>query len=64
MASCRRCLGLGGVENTTEKKCFGESDRKALLKIIKLYVKPGSITHTDLWKAYFFENLRFSIYSH
>ncbi|KAF0365727.1 Transposase, ISXO2-like domain-containing protein [Gigaspora margarita] len=44
------------VERTKEKKCFFvlTKDREAstLRKIIKQYVRPRSIVHTDHWKGY------------
>lgn len=47
---------LGGVEITDERRLFlvpvQRRDARTLLKIIKKYVAPGSIIHTDCWRAY------------
>jgi transposase-like protein len=47
---------LGGVERTEERRLFVESvpDRTAatLLEVIERRVLPGSVIHTDMWRAY------------
>lgn len=47
---------VGGVERTEERKMFLVSvpDRckDTLHLILKNFIKPGSIIHTDMWKGY------------
>jgi transposase-like protein len=47
---------IGGVERSEERKIFAEvvQERSAstLLDVIVRHVKPGTIIHTDMWKAY------------
>lgn len=47
---------FGGVERTKERRMFAITvpDRKAatLLPLIEHYIAPGSIIHSDCWKAY------------
>ena len=47
---------LGGVERTPERKVFlkvvEQRGAGTLLPIILQHVAPGSVIHTDLWRAY------------
>ncbi|OAD80324.1 hypothetical protein PHYBLDRAFT_137880 [Phycomyces blakesleeanus NRRL 1555(-)] len=47
---------LGGIEKTAERKTFlvtvFQRDAATLLQVIKKYVKPNSIIHTNCWAAY------------
>jgi IS1 family transposase len=47
---------IGGVERTTQKKCFFEvvkdRDVRTMRRVIRKHVKPGSIVHTDHWRGY------------
>lgn len=47
---------VAGIERTPEKKCFAieveARDAPTMHRIISSYVRPGSIIHTDMWKAY------------
>lgn len=47
---------LGGVERTQEKRTFfvpvETRNAATLLPIIARHVLPGSVVHTDLWRAY------------
>ncbi|OAD66961.1 hypothetical protein PHYBLDRAFT_151900 [Phycomyces blakesleeanus NRRL 1555(-)] len=46
----------GGIEKIAERKTFlvtvPQRDAATLLQVIKQYVKPNSIIHTDCWAAY------------
>jgi len=47
---------FGGVERTQERKFFAvrvpDRSRQTLEDLITRYIKPGSIIHSDCWKAY------------
>jgi transposase-like protein len=47
---------LGGVERTNEKKCFlkvvEQRDARTITRIVRKYVKRGSIVYTDMWRGY------------
>ena len=47
---------IGGVEKTSEKRCFLKKVKKrdwdTIQKVIKRYVKKGSIVGTDCWPGY------------
>lgn len=47
---------VGGVERTPERKCFmmtiPNRNAETMKNIITNHVLPGSIIHTDFWRAY------------
>lgn len=47
---------IGGVERTPERRVFAEvvenRDANTLLEVVRRRVAPGSIVHSDLWRAY------------
>ena len=47
---------IGGIENTSEKKCFlvkvEKHDEETIKKILKTHVRKGSIVRTDCWRGY------------
>ena len=47
---------IGGIENTSEKKCFlvkvEKRDEETIKKILKTHVRKGSIVRTDCWRGY------------
>src|SRR5690242_4479546 len=47
---------IGGIEKTTEKRCFlvkvQKRDEKTIKEIIEKYIEKGSIVHTDCWRGY------------
>ena len=57
---------IGGIENTSEKKCFlvkvEKRDEETIKKILKTYVRKGSIVRTDCWRGYL--NIEEELYVH
>ena len=47
---------IGGVEQAAERRVFAEvvekRDAATLIEVVRRRVAPGSIVHSDLWKAY------------
>jgi ISXO2-like transposase domain len=47
---------IGGVERAVERRVFAEivekRDAATLVDVVRRRVAPGSIVHSDLWKAY------------
>lgn len=56
MSSCRRRMGLWWCRKNATTKMFYTSSKRSeadtLLPLIMKYIKPGSIIHSDCWKAY------------
>lgn len=50
------CWVLGGVERTKERRVFmvrvPNRSANTLIPILSAHIRPGSIVHSDLWKAY------------
>lgn len=59
---------LGGVERTPERRIFAvtvpDRTEETLLRVIRRYVHPGSIIHTDCWRGYNTEHLNELEYLH